>query len=298
MSLQPRLIGVDWGTSNLRVMRIAEGGRVLESRSDPRGAGRLTPEAFAPILQAVAGDWLDPALPVFVCGMAGAPGRWLDAGFLPCPAGADEIIAGLKRPDPDGPFIIPAVAMVDEAGLQDVMRGEETQILGLIGAEAVAPVIVAPGTHSKWVRMDGARIRDFRTFMTGELFSALRAGTVLGVGMGDPGGDDAAFRRGVERGLATSAASADLFSVRIEMLAGRVPLSGTADYMSGLLIGLEIAAQPRSSLAGDISIVGADRLTIRYQQALALAGCATVRRHSAEDATARGLWRIYEAFSQ
>ena len=93
------LIGVDWGTSNLRVMRIAEGGAVLDSRSDPRGAGGLAPDQFQGVLQEVAGDWLTQELPVLISGMAGARGRWREMAYLPCPAGVADLASAVTSPD-------------------------------------------------------------------------------------------------------------------------------------------------------------------------------------------------------
>lgn len=93
------LIGVDWGTSNLRVMRIAEGGAVLDSRADPRGAGGLAPDRFRGVLDEVAGDWLNDGLPVLVSGMAGAQGRWREMAYLPCPASVADLATAVASPD-------------------------------------------------------------------------------------------------------------------------------------------------------------------------------------------------------
>nr|WP_314434978.1 2-dehydro-3-deoxygalactonokinase [uncultured Brevundimonas sp.] len=293
MSSANGLIGVDWGTSNLRVMRIAEGGRVLDSRSDPRGAASLTRDQFRPVLAEIAGDWLDQGLPVLVGGMAGARGKWREMAYLPCPAGAEDLAKALARPD-DAPevAIVPGVAVFDADGLQDVIRGEEVQAVGLETAEDA--LIVAPGTHSKWIRMTGGRIAAFRTFMTGELFAAIRKGTILGVGMGEPGVDDAAFDAGVRRALQDPAITAALFSVRVEALADRMPPDAAADYLSGLLIGAEVAAQTQDK-NHPVMLIGAEPLCLRYAAALSLGGFSTVRVADGAAASAKGLWRIHEA---
>jgi 2-dehydro-3-deoxygalactonokinase len=296
VSGQARLIGVDWGTSNLRVMRIADGGAVLDSRSDPRGAGGLSPDQFRPVLEQVAGDWLTDGLPVMVGGMAGARGKWREMAYAPCPAGIAELARAVERPD-DAPFValVPGVAAYRDGRLHDVMRGEETQVMGL-DAPADA-VVVAPGTHSKWIETQAGRIVDFRTFMTGELFAAIRKGTILGGGMGEPGVDDGAFADGVRRALADPAITAALFSVRIESLAGRLPATAAADYLSGLLIGAEVAAQSGMA-ARPVVLIGAEALCRRYAAALALGGFPDVRTADGAAATAQGLWRIHEAASE
>lgn len=296
MSSATGLIGVDWGTSNLRVMRIAQGGAVLDSRSDPRGAGGLAPNEFHGVLTEVAGDWLDDRLPVLISGMAGARGRWREMAYLPCPAGVAELASAVASPD-DAPqvSIVPGVAVFEDSRLQDVIRGEETQVFGLDAPDDA--VVVAPGTHSKWIRTAGGRITDFRTFMTGELFAAIRKGTILGAEMGDPGVDNDAFAAGVERSLRDPAVTAALFSVRVEGLAGRLSAASSADYLSGLLIGAEVAAQADANHR-PVVLIGAEALSRRYAAALAQGGFRDVQIADGAAATARGLWRIHEAAHQ
>lgn len=293
MSSANGLIGVDWGTSNLRVMRIAEGGAVLDSRSDPRGAGGLAPNQFRGVLNAVAGEWLNDDLPVLVSGMAGARGRWREMAYLPCPAGVSDLASAVASPD-DAPqvSIAPGVAVFEDGHLQDVIRGEETQVFGLDAPDDA--VVVAPGTHSKWIRTAGGRIIDFRTFMTGELFAAIREGTILGADMGEPGVDNDAFAAGVERSLRDPAVTAALFSVRVEGLAGRLSAPSSADYLSGLLIGAEVAAQADANHR-PVILIGAEALSRRYAAALAQGGFHDVHIADGAAATAKGLWRIHEA---
>ncbi len=286
------LIGVDWGSSNLRVMRIAPGGGVLDRRADPRGAVGLAPGDFPGVLEAVAGDWLADGAPTLVCGMAGARQGWVEVPYCPCPAGIADIAARLVRPDPARPVAIaPGVAFSPGGVLTDVMRGEETQALGL----AADGLVVAPGTHSKWITLDAGRILAVQTCMTGELFAALRKATMLGVGMGAPGRDADAFRRGVGRGLEDRNLAAALFSVRVESLAGRLESAGAADYLSGLLIGAEIAGQDPARLSGPLTLVGDAALSARYRDALEMAGAREVCVADVGQATAVGLWRIWEA---
>jgi 2-dehydro-3-deoxygalactonokinase len=289
-----RLIGVDWGTSNVRVMRLADGGRVLEQRADPRGAGELSADAFAGVLAEVAGDWLNEA-PVLVCGMAGARGKWREAGYRPCPASLPDIAGALVKPDEGREvFIVPGVSEAENGALSDVMRGEETQMMGLWGAGG-GGWAVAPGTHSKWIRVDEGRILAFRTFVTGELFAAVGQSAILSGTAGAAAEDEDAFRRGVERGLADPAVTASIFSARVGMLAGRLDAASAPDYLSGLLIGSEIGAQRSCADDGEVTVVGAPGLSRRYGLALEMAGFPAVRMADAAAVTATGLWRIWEA---
>jgi len=285
------LIGVDWGSSNLRVFRMGAGGVVLGRRADSRGAAGLAPGAFADVLIEVAADWLAENLPVVVCGMAGARGRWLEAPYAPCPAGIADVAAYAVRPaDAPEVRILPGVAVWRDGALADVMRGEETQLFGLDGG---FDRVVAPGTHSKWARLEHGRITDFSTSMTGEMFAALGvSASFLG---GTAGASPEAFEAGVQTGLEDGPLGEALFSARVAMLAGRLPVKGMQDYLSGVLIGAEIAGEARKGLSGRIAILGAPALAERYRVALAMAGAEDVVVADADAATATGLWRAWEA---
>ena len=286
------LIGVDWGTTRLRVIRIDAEGRVQDRRVDPRGAGTLSSEDFPSVLAEVGGDWLGAA-PVLICGMAGARQGWTDAGYLPCPARIEDVARHVVWPEPGRRIgIVPGLALrLPE--LDDVMRGEETQALGLFGA-GEGGLLIAPGTHSKWIEVANGAVTAFRTFLTGELFAAVRAATLLGRGMGDPGQDEAAFDQGVLKALADPAVTANLFSVRVRHLSGALGDEATADYLSGLLIGAEVAAG-RGHRGRSVMVVGEDHLAERYRRALGLAGFTNIGLASAEAATAAGLHRIWKA---
>ena len=291
MSNATVLIGVDWGSSNLRVFRMGEGGRVLDRRSDARGATTLQSGQFADVLTEVSADWLAENLPVVVCGMAGARGRWLEAPYAPCPASVADIAAYAVQPaDAPDVRILPGVAVWRDGRLDDVMRGEETQLLGL--ADGFDRVI-APGTHSKWARLNGGRIVDFRTHMTGELFAALSLSPSFAGGVA--GTDAEAFEAGVRIALEDQPLGQSLFSARVGLLSGRIPAGGMQDYLSGVLIGGEIAGEARDGLTGRIAVLGAPALAERYRLALAIAGVEDVVVADAEAATASGLWRAWEA---
>lgn len=287
------LLGVDWGTSNLRVMRIGYDGSILEVRTDPRGAAQLSREEFSGVLAEVAGDWVSESPRVLVCGMAGARGRWREAGYRSCPAGLADLAPIAISDTETSIAIVPGVAWYRGANLVDVMRGEETQVFG-VPDDMLAGAVVTPGTHSKWIRCEDGRICGFRTFMTGELFSAIRSGTVLGEEMGDGGPDSAAFEAGVRLSLTDRALTATIFGVRAQRLSGRLPAISTADYLSGLLIGAEIVAQNHAP-DWPITLVGPPPLNARYAMALEIAGFTRVHSIDANTATARGLWRIHEA---
>ena len=163
-------------------------------------------------------------------------------------------------------------------------------------AQASRRVVVLPGTHSKWALVGGRVIEAFATFMTGELYAVLREHSILGRLAADSRGDDAALERGVQASLRDDAAlSHDLFSARTLALTGALAPEAVADYLSGLLLGAEVAAGRRwlerhALTGGSVILVGEAALCGRYRRALALAGIESAL--GPPDAAARGLWRI------
>ena len=199
---EPAFIGLDWGTSSFRAFLADADGRALEARADGQGALALKPGEHEAYLAARLAGW--PNLPVLACGMVGAKQGWREAPYVACPAGLAEIAAAmLAVPTASGVVrIVPGVSARDRAGAPDVMRGEETQLLGALAAGLGDGVYVLPGTHSKWARIEGGRILGFETFMTGEVFAVLKTHSVLGRMMAAPapGEGICARRRGGARG--------------------------------------------------------------------------------------------------
>ncbi len=285
-------IAGDWGTSSLRLWACAADGTVLAERRSDEGMSRLSPEAFEPALRghlaAMAVTLPDPA-PVVLCGMVGARQGWREAAYVSVPAGLDGICAGSLHVAAAGldVRILPGLAS-REPGMEDVIRGEETQLLGLVRRQPdFSGMVCMPGTHSKWVRVEANRIAGFCTAMTGELFALLRDHSVLRHSIGPP--DDAAVPEGFARGVQHSlqrpdALIASLFRVRAASL-----LSGAkdgADVLSGLLIGAEIAACAGTS--DTVTLVAGRSLAAYYRRALMLAE-RQVELVDAETVTVAGL---------
>lgn len=280
------IIAVDWGTSALRAALVEGDGRVVRRAESVHGIMNVPGGDFARALAALVADW--PRMPVFAAGMIGSRQGWREVSYLPCPAGLDEIASGVAEAAP-GVFIVPGLECVGADGAPDVMRGEETQALG---AGIDDGIVVLPGTHSKWVRLERGRIVSFATFMTGEVFALLSQHSILARLMESEVHDEAAFERGLARGRADgSALLHDLFSVRTLGLFGVIPPSGLRSYLSGMVIGNEIAAAMRHGGEAPRAIVGAPVLAARYQSALAAGGSGPAVL-DAETATVRGLLAI------
>lgn len=306
-----RLIGLDWGTSALRAYLYAEGGRVVAQRHLDSGILRVPDGRFEEAFRSACGDWLasNPGVPVLASGMIGSRQGWREAPYVDTPAGFDELTRGfatVRTGDGTTLRIVPGVSTLRENGVHDVMRGEETQVAGALHRLGIDDgVIVLPGTHSKWVRVAGRRIASLRTYMTGELYAVLSAHSILGrlfaqaAASAEPAGADAtrdaAFHDGLRRAAEDPAGiTSTLFSVRAEGLFGRYDGTALPAYLSGLLIGVEIA-HARTELRRDgaeppLAVVAADALAHRYADALGFLG---LRASIVDGAPAAdGLWRI------
>jgi 2-dehydro-3-deoxygalactonokinase len=292
----PALIALDWGTSSLRAWLLDTAGQALESRHRPRGIMQIEEGAFAAALLEIAGDWLLrwPHLRVLACGMIGSAQGWVEAPYLPCPAGPLELAGGLVPVPGSVLLVVPGVAQYGDS--PNVMRGEETQIFGALALHPAlqeSARLVLPGTHSKWAMISGGRIERFETFMTGDLFAVLRAHSILGRLAKDaapaPKAAEAAFLRGVQAVRVGGRVAPLLFSARALALTGGLPAELTLDYLSGLLIGEELACALQAGPAPD-ALIGDAALCRRYQLAFAAFGVAAIA--TIEDAAIAGLWRI------
>jgi len=185
--------------------------------------------------------------------------------------------------------LVPGVIGPDAAGVPELMRGEETAAMGMLDACGDAGLVCFPGTHSKWIQLTDGRIVSFTTYMTGEIYSALRECTILERTMTTGSSiEDSAFRDGVARSADSGGMLHHLFGVRTLTLMGQLQEEASASYLSGLLIGHEVrAAMPPG---GIVHLVGAAPLCELYAKAAeACGGAATVE---VEDAEARGLAAI------
>jgi 2-dehydro-3-deoxygalactonokinase len=291
-----RLIAIDWGTSSARAYALDSLGNVVRERSAPLGVQRLTGGGFADALSVLCGGEIPADLPLIASGMIGSRQGWVEAPYCKCPAGFDAIVAALTSVPGTRLRIVPGLMFRGADEVPDVIRGEETQVFGAL-SETIGErrVIVLPGTHSKWVIAGPGGIETFATFMTGELYAVLREHSILGR-LAVAGVDEAALDRGVRHSLRQGAAlTHDLFSVRSLALTEALAPKGVADYLSGLLLGAEIAAAriwlARHGLEhATVMLLGDDALLTRYRRALALADIDSVI--GPPDAAARGLWRI------
>ena len=302
-------VAVDWGTSSFRLWVVDRTGAVLDERRSPDGMMVASKLGFATVLEShldAVGAGND--LPVVICGMAGARQGWVEAGYIDTPAQLASILAGavavpgLSR----DVRILPGIAQRDR-NAPDVMRGEETQLLGALGMDAADDAVVCiPGTHSKWAMVKGGTVERFATFMTGELFGAISRETILShaVANAEEAEDISAFKSAVVAAFDAPALTANLLvRVRSSQLLYGGSAAAARERISGTLIGLELAAglgkdQPN----GDITLVASGRLQRLYRLAFDTLS-VPVRSIDAEEAVRRGLsmaagtiWKIVEDY--
>ncbi len=297
---KPSLIGLDWGTSSLRGYLFNHHGGIIDRTDTNQGIVSITDGDFRSVFENCCAPWLaaEPTLPVIACGMIGSQQGWREAAYAACPASLQSLGRVLTRLDDLAQrrfAIIPGLKVTGDIAHHDVMRGEETQILGLDRtADRTESIYVLPGSHSKWVRAAGDEVREFRSFLTGELYSAIARNTIVGrlFPANEPPFDSQAFAAGIERIRETpEALTAHLFSIRAQGLLGVQAATALPSYLSGLLVGSELVAALRWFAPNrPITLVGSDSLMQRYRHALDLFGHTSTL--AATDAAARGLFFV------
>jgi 2-dehydro-3-deoxygalactonokinase len=271
MSWSEGFIAVDWGTTNRRAYRLDERGRCLGEFADPKGVLAIPAGGFpaaAAEIRARLGD-----LPMLLAGMVGSTRGWVEAPYVPCPAGLDELAASLSWIEPGRTAIVPGLSST-VGGNWDVMRGEEIQLFGAIESALIpaTALVCHPGTHNKWIIVEGGRVADFQTVMTGEMFNLLKSQGILAEFMDGEVAAGEAFRKGVRRGLEQNVLTAELFSVRARVLLGDLEREDAADFVSGLLIGLDLNVGLRQARGAEFIIMGRPDLARLYEVAAAEAG--------------------------
>jgi 2-dehydro-3-deoxygalactonokinase len=265
------ILSCDWGTSSFRLRLVdVRGQSVLGEVLDPDGNAALhdrwlarqgqEPDSRLDFYYRHLQTQIDrlarqvpvplAGVPVVLSGMASSSVGMLELPYAPLPFAGDGSQAVVKRV-PAGPGRAHEVVMISGvASERDVMRGEETQLVGLleklptVAANGEA-VFIFPGTHSKHMHVRGGSLVNFQTFMTGELFQVLTQHSILKdsvevpVRQGTDSAEMVGFRAGIgqsgEAGLLPS-----LFTVRTNRLLGNWPKNQNFFYLSGLLIGTEL----------------------------------------------------------
>lgn len=271
MDWNASFIAVDWGTTNRRAYLVGPDGVCISEMEDDRGILSVERDAFPQAVQQIRDELGDH--PMIMAGMIGSNRGWVEAPYVPCPAGFDELSGRLIWAEEGRAAIVPGLSYLSDDDA-DVMRGEEVQILGAIAGNMVPGncIICHPGTHNKWVNLVDRKVASFRTVMTGEIFSLLKAHSILADLLDQPAPADDYFREGVRRGLSHEGLTAELFSVRARVLLDQAPRENAASFTSGLLIGADLRVGLRTGPDAEVMVVGRPELTNLYACALEEAG--------------------------
>ncbi|ERK16320.1 2-dehydro-3-deoxygalactonokinase [Pantoea sp. AS-PWVM4] len=292
----------DWGTSSFRLWLVDGQGKTLSEVRTHQGLGSMADRSFSRVLeQHLAELGASTDLPVLICGMAGSRQGWQDAGYSTVPLTVNELLLSPIRIAGERDIrILPGVCQRSPA--YDVMRGEETMLLGAVrSGQLKNGLIVMPGTHSKWVTLEDAVVTGFSTFMTGELFSLMSTHSILRHAVADAVGEidehSPAFIAAVKLMLSGGSLTQQLFTVRSTTLLSDCTPAASASRLSGLLIGAEIAACYQQTSQRHVMLIASGSLTALYRQALTLAGFA-VTLVDADEAVRAGLFQSAQTLWQ
>ena len=291
---QRPFIAVDWGTSSFRAALIAPDGEILDELADTRGILSFKHGEFAPYLIATCARFVKAGGYIYLLsGMIGSKNGLAEVPYCPCPANAVQIAAKVAWVVKDRIAIVPGV----RSEYDDVMRGEETQVLGAASVlDMDDGVLVLPGTHSKWVNLECGAIAGFNTFMTGEFYALLSKHSILAKSLPEPSDtepalDTTAYLHGIEHATLSESLLNTAFSLRVKSVFGQIQPLQAASYLSGLVIGEELISMQLEP-GSQVVVVGSQALCERY--GLALKHLRVETRTLGSQAAWAGLHLIYQ----
>ena len=285
---KPVLIALDWGSTRFRGWLLDANGQALGSFDKELGILKIKDSSFSYIFEKIVKTWFKDhgRLPVIASGMIGSLQGWMEAPYVETPAGIEEFAKHLvyvpsnsnDEYENQSIAIVPGMNHWDE-GVPDVMRGEETQVAGIIWKQKQSGCYVLPGTHSKWVFTKSGRVESFMTFMSGEIFSVMVEHSILGRLMEGEKRDEEAFTNGCNQALNSShGLLSQLFSARTMGLFQQVEAKGIHSFLSGLIIGSEIKEGISRSFQNSnfsetkVKLIGEISLCALYKKAFEIAG--------------------------
>lgn len=279
MSKNPILIGVDWGTTAFRAYLICNKGAVIDHIDTHEGILSVTNGDFETVFNKRLSGWLKdyPNIPILLSGMITSRNGWFETDYLNVPASIEDIaekVTLLEEKNGRKLHFITGLMVNEHNEAPDIMRGEETELIGQLCSSQNDGLYLLPGTHSKWAQVNGQSITSFKTFMTGELFSMLKKHSILAKLIDQEKPSDDAFAKGVKWRLKKPITLLhNLFSVRTFPLFEQIDAEHIAEYLSGLLIADEIlGAFDQLDKQSTVTVIGRDELATRYFKALQVIG--------------------------
>lgn len=298
--IAPNWIAVDWGSSFVRAWAMSQSGQILATQTSDQGAAKLCAEQFEGVLLNLIQTWLPSshAISVLICGMAGSRQGWQEVAYLPIPLKLTSDLTATPVSTHDTRLNVSILPGLKQLSPPNVMRGEETQLLGFIQQSPdFNGVIALPGTHNKWVRLEAQQVMQFSTCMTGEVFELLAEQSVLRHSVQTTEWDWLPFDAAVRQALNYPQAFMQrLFTLRASDLLQNTPKAQARAQLSGELIGLELSAmQAAGFIQTDLPLVfiGNLKLAELYVRALKVMGIEAYA-HDATKLTVQGLAAAYQ----
>ncbi len=267
-------IALDWGTTSFRAYEVDADGKVISEKSAAEGILAVKDQKFEETLEHHIGGW-SKSLPVIASGMITSRQGWVECPYTDCPAGISDLARSITHRTTSTARTIHFITGLHYSSptiKHDVLRGEETQVFGSLSTGATH--FVTPGTHSKWIEVIDGRLENFATYVTGESFALYRNHSLLGrLIQGDMHNADT-FKRGVEQAFADPAGLLHiLFSARSLGLYNALPAEGLHSYLSGLLVGQEVAhATMEHDRAARYLVLASPKIGQAYVDAMTMAG--------------------------
>lgn len=261
-------IAVDWGTTNFRAF-LMQGNDCIDRCTQGPGLLQIEPGNFEAELLRLLQRWFAEApYPIVMAGMVGSQQGWHEVPYVEAPCSFSSLTRqayAFTTRWSSPVWIIPGICCHSPYQQPDVMRGEEVQLAGLSAINGPAEYrVILPGTHSKHVLMDNQSVSHFSTYMTGELFALLSQHSILGKALPPQEHNLAVFHSAIETAQHKTPLSHLLFSTRTYRLNKQIAEQHIHSYLSGLLIGAELAT---CTTTQPIWCVGSTKLTENYSQA-------------------------------
>ena len=289
-------VAVDWGTSNMRYW-VMYSNEVIHSGRKPFGMVNLDRACYENILVEELDTFLNPSscIPILICGMAGARQGWKEAPYKSVPCKPPELHEAVSVKCKDSRFIVKILPGLKQNRPADIMRGEETQIKGILQKHnRFDGVVCLPGTHTKWVRISAGEVVSFQTFMTGELFSLLSEKSVLKHSIAKEGLDEKIFKSSIEEIISDNKIfAAKVFGLRAESIIKSLSVSDARSRLSGYLIGLELSGSRAYWLGETVFILGEESISLAYEIGLRSQGVEVIRDLLDMEASLEGLKAIF-----
>ena len=282
-------VALDWGTTNFRAY-LMNNDDIIDQISTQEGMKFVNQNDFEKILIRNISAWYQKFnfKLVIASGMVGAKQGWIEVPYIECPCDLSNL--NFKTLNILGDVKVYILSGISQLKPADVIRGEETQIAGfLLNNTDFKGSICLPGTHSKWVNVDSYKIKNFSTFLTGELYEIVKNYSILKHSVRTN-----EFVAEIIKSAANlifenpSLISNKLFEIRAENLLKNSDQILNNSKLIGYLLGIELSGSINYWKDKDLIIIGSSNLN-NYYELILNERSKTVRLYNSNDMVLQGL---------